>query len=61
MDSLTKIFPICFHKGAFQISGPGYYGNDIGYDDIRCGKHGYIEVCGNIHESPETLNTTNIQ
>tara|TARA_R110002020_G_scaffold475890_1_gene713788 strand:- start:43636 stop:44046 length:411 start_codon:yes stop_codon:yes gene_type:complete len=55
MESLEKVFPICFNKGAFQISGKGYYGNDIGYDDIRCGKHGYIKIIGNIHQNPELI------
>lgn len=55
LESLAKVFPVCFHKGAFQISGKGYYGNDIGYDDIECGKHGYIKVIGNIHENSELL------
>jgi uncharacterized phage protein (TIGR01671 family) len=55
-DSLTKQFTIAFNDGAFQISSPSYYGDDIVYDDIRCGKHGYIEIIGNIHENPELLN-----
>lgn len=58
MESLEKVFTVCFYNGSFQISGKGYYGNDIDYDDIECGKHGYIKVIGNIHENPELLKGT---
>lgn len=55
-DSLTKVFTIAFNEGAFQISCPCYYSDDLTvYDDIRCGTHGYIEVIGNIHQHPELL------
>ena len=55
-DSLTKVFTIAFIEGAFQIGCPCYYSDNLTvYDDIRCGKHGYIEVVGNIHQNPELL------
>jgi uncharacterized phage protein (TIGR01671 family) len=55
-DSLTKIFVVVFYQGAFQIRySSRYYPGDFEYDDIICGKHGYIEVIGNTHENTELL------
>jgi uncharacterized phage protein (TIGR01671 family) len=54
-DSLARAFPVAFNAGAFQISFPSVYGDGICYDDIWCGKHGFIEVIGNIHQNKELL------
>lgn len=55
MNSLASDFPVVFHDGAFQISSPCRYGDGLAYEDIWCGKHGFIRVIGNIHENPELL------
>ncbi len=55
LESLERVYPIYFHNGKFQVSGKSYYGDHTTYEDIECGKHGYIRIIGNIHQSPELL------
>jgi len=54
LDSLTKTFTVEFYDCAFQLSYPSMYcEGEKDYTDLWCGKHGYIEKVGNVHENPE--------
>ena len=52
LKSKEEVFTICFHKGAFKLKGKSIFGG-FSYVELCCGKHGYINVIGNIHENPE--------
>ena len=54
LDSISYIFTVDFHNGAFQMKCDSRYGV-VEYHNIRCGKHGRIKVIGNIHQNPDIL------
>ena len=55
-ESLTYIFTVEFNAGEFCLTCPSYYDeSESEYRSISCGKHGYIEIIGNIHENPELI------
>jgi uncharacterized phage protein (TIGR01671 family) len=54
LKSKEEVFTICFHKGAFKLKGKSMF-EGFFYLELCCGKHGYINVIGNIHENPELL------
>ena len=55
-ESLTYIFTVEFNAGEFCLTCPSYYDeSESEYRSISCGKHGYIEIIGNIHENSELI------
>ena len=55
-ESLSHMFTIEFNGASFCLVCPSHYdSSEKDYRDIWCGKHGYIEIIGNIHENTELI------
>lgn len=56
LDSLTKTFTVTFDRLEFKgYSIDTLWMGERYYTCLYCGKHGYIEVIGDIHQNPELL------
>lgn len=55
LNDKADVAKVVFEKNSWNVSIFGKKFNEWYLNDIRPGKHGFIEVIGNIHESPELL------
>lgn len=55
LNDIANVAIVVFERNSWNVSIYGNKYNEWYLNDIMPGKHGFIEVIGNIHENPELL------